>query len=415
MDTFDLFSQLARGSHRILLESAEKRKGVGEHSYIFWDPVAIFDSRKIRGNPFRALEDFFAKHKSKKKFGIVGYIGYEAARFLENLPNGKHDPDLNDIPDMYFIVPGQMRTLTLPSPSWREREKGVSVPSPAARERGRGEGDIRISNLRSSISRHGFESMVRRAKEYIAAGDIYQANLSQRFSFGYEGDPAELYRRLRKINPSPFSAFLDFGEFQIVSSSPERLIRLRGNRCDTRPIAGTRPRGKNLRQDGKFSRELLLSEKEKAEHLMLLDLERNDLGRVCDFRSVRVDEFMTLEKYSHVIHIVSNVTGRLSKRKNSFDVLRALFPGGTITGCPKIRSMEIIHELEPGRRSIYTGSIGYIGFDGSMDFNIVIRTILCRRGKGYIQVGAGIVHDSVPAKEYEETLHKAQAMFEALK
>jgi anthranilate/para-aminobenzoate synthase component I len=260
-----------------------------------------------------------------------------------------------------------------------------------------------------------FKAMVEKAKEYIAAGDIYQANLSQRFSFGYEGSSLELYEKLRAINPSPFSCFLKTGSLEIVSSSPERLIRKKGRVCETRPIAGTCPARGPAKRLAEWRRKLLQNEKEKAEHLMLVDLERNDLGRVCGYRSVKVGEFMTLERYSHVVHIVSKVMGDLKKGKDAFDVIRAMFPGGTITGCPKIRCMQIIDELEPVRRGIYTGSLGYIDFYGDMDLNIVIRTIVLRKGKGQLQVGAGIVYDSDPEKEYEETLHKAEALVKALR
>jgi anthranilate/para-aminobenzoate synthase component I len=291
------------------------------------------------------------------------------------------------------------------------------------------QGKILIS---SNLSQADFESMVKKAKRYIKNGDIYQANLSQRLEFATDATPYYIYKRLRAINPSPFASYFNFGDFQIVSCSPERLIKLENGIAQTRPIAGTRPA--SAAYD-----ELLLNPKERAEHIMLVDLERNDLGRVCQFGSVKVDEQMVVEKYSHVIHIVSNVIGRLARGKNQFDLLRAMFPGGTITGCPKIRSMEIIEELEPVKRGIYTGSIGYILPEGKMDFNIVIRTILItnhklqnsnksqilnpksQRGgaarhmhKAYVQVGAGIVADSDPEKEYYETLHKAAACVEAL-
>ena len=271
-----------------------------------------------------------------------------------------------------------------------------------------------LKNFRSEISRPYFERMVRRAKAYIEAGDIYQANLSQRFSFRFAGSALKLYDNLRKINPSPFASFLKFGDLHIVSSSPERLVRKRGRLCETRPIAGTRPR-RAIHQTGReLERELLASEKERAEHLMLVDLERNDLGRVCDWKSVRVRELMALERYSHVIHIVSKITGRLSQPKDMWDLLRAMFPGGTVTGCPKIRCMEIIDELEPVRRGVYTGSLGFLDFRGDLDLNIVIRTLVLNKDQGYLQVGAGIVHDSDPAREYEETLHKGEALAEAL-
>ena len=271
-----------------------------------------------------------------------------------------------------------------------------------------------IQNFRADIKKSHFKKMIGCAKRYIEAGDIYQANLSQRFSFCFSGRPETLYHNLRRINPSPFSSFLRLGEHAIVSSSPERLIKKRGEHCQTRPIAGTRPRGKTDRENRKLRRDLMASEKERAEHVMLVDLERNDLGRVCRPHSVRVSEMMTLEEYSHVVHIVSNVEGKLKKGADQFDLIKAMFPGGTITGCPKIRCMEIIEELEPFKRGVYTGSAGYFGFNGDLDLNIIIRTILLKQNRGYFQVGAGIVHDSDPEAEYWETLHKGKALVDAL-
>jgi len=272
--------------------------------------------------------------------------------------------------------------------------------------------------------RNTYLDRVRRCQEYIAAGDIYQANLSHRFTLqppntyidGTDRQPyeQELYRRLQTVNPSPFSGLMHFDDVTLVSSSPERLVRLQDRQADTRPIAGTRPRGLDARDDQRLIAELLANEKERSEHLMLVDLERNDLGRVCQFGSVQVDEFMTIEQYSHVSHIVSNISGALRPEATPFNLIQALFPGGTITGVPKIRCMEIIEELEPVRRGPYTGSFGYIGWHGNLDLNIVIRTLVWCRGKGYLQVGAGIVADSDPVKEYEETLQKAQAFFSAL-
>lgn len=273
---------------------------------------------------------------------------------------------------------------------------------------------LRSRNLRSNYSKKDFEAMVRRTKQYIRAGDIYQANLSQRFSFDFSGEPLRYYDRLRRINPSPFSSFFDLGDMKIMGSSPERLIRLEKDRCETRPIAGTYRTGKTSAESKDLSRNLVRDPKERAEHLMLVDLERNDLGRVCRYHSVRVRRMMMTEKYSHVIHIVSSITGKLRKDKDRFDLLKAVFPGGTITGCPKIRSMEIIHELESAPRGLYTGSIGYLDFGGDMDWNIVIRTLVLRGKKGFVQAGAGIVHDSRPAREYLETLHKVEALLLSL-
>lgn len=266
----------------------------------------------------------------------------------------------------------------------------------------------------STHTRASFEAMVRRAKEFIADGEIYQANLSQRFSMPLSAWPWELYQRLRAINPSPFAAFADFGDLQIVSASPERFLRVQGRRVETRPIAGTRPKGATAVETARLRQELLLNEKERAEHLMLVDLERNDLGRVCRYGSVRVDELMGLEEYSHVIHIVSNVRGVLRSNVRSIDLIGAAFPGGTITGCPKIRSIEIIDQLEPVRRGLYTGSLGWVSATGDMDFNLLIRTAFVVGDSVHVQAGAGIVADSDPGREYEETLHKARALMEAI-
>jgi anthranilate/para-aminobenzoate synthase component I len=265
------------------------------------------------------------------------------------------------------------------------------------------------------MKKNEYIDIVERVKEYIAAGDIFQANLSQRVSARInDKKPLDLYKILREINPSPFAGFFDFGEYHIVSSSPERLIRIKDGIIDTRPIAGTRPRGKNGKEDEAMRAELLLNKKERAEHIMLIDLERNDLGRVSEYGSVRVDELMITEDYSHVIHIVSNITGKLAAGKDCFDAIKAAFPGGTITGVPKVRCMEIIDELEPVRRGPYTGSIGYIGFSGNMDLNIIIRTFVIKDGMAYVQAGAGLVADSDPELEYFETLKKAEALIRTL-
>jgi anthranilate synthase component 1/para-aminobenzoate synthetase component 1 len=270
------------------------------------------------------------------------------------------------------------------------------------------------TEIQSNFTKVQFEEMVLKAKEYIRAGDIFQVNLSQRLVSPVEGDYFSLYKKLRKINPSPFACYLELDGLCVASCSPERLVRLSQGVVETRPIAGTRPRGQNHQEDEALWAELILNEKERAEHIMLVDLERNDLGRICEYGSVRVDELMVIEDYSHVFHIVSNIQGQLTPGRDFLDVIRACFPGGTITGTPKIRSMEIIDELEPTRRGLYTGSIGYISFSGEMDLNIVIRTFIIKDGMAYIQVGSGIVADSVPEREYHETLYKAQALVSAL-
>ncbi len=268
--------------------------------------------------------------------------------------------------------------------------------------------------ITSNFTREEYIQAVTRAKEYIASGDIYQVNLAQRIMTSISVPPFELYQRLREINPAPFGSYLDFNEVVIAGSSPERFVMVEGSYVETRPIKGTRPRGKNRAEDKKFKEELLLSEKDKAELIMIVDLLRNDLGRVCQHGSVVVKDMRRIETYPTVFHTVATICGRLSAENDRFDLLEACFPGGSITGAPKIRAMEIIDELEPNKRHIYTGSIGYLSFTGSMDLNIAIRTFLIKNNQVYFHVGGGIVADSSPEDEYMETLHKGKALIEAL-
>ena len=264
------------------------------------------------------------------------------------------------------------------------------------------------------MSQAAFEQMVTRALGHIRAGDIFQANLAQRFVGTWQGSSLPLYETLRRLNPSPFACWLRWEDLAVVSCSPERLVRVQDGRIDTRPIAGTRPRGATSDEDALNSLELLLSEKERAEHIMLVDLARNDLGRVCRAGSVQVNELMGLEAYSHVLHIVSDVAGVVSPGVDAVEVIRAVFPGGTITGCPKVRCMQVIRELEPVPRGLYTGSLGYVGFDGTLDLNIAIRTLVIQGQRLSLHAGAGIVADSIPEWEYHETLAKAQALLSAV-
>jgi aminodeoxychorismate synthase component I len=270
------------------------------------------------------------------------------------------------------------------------------------------------TELQSNLTRAEYDRMLARCREHILAGDIYQANLSHRFSAPFSGEGIELYERLRRINPSPFAAYLRFRDHEVVSCSPERLVKLEHGRVETRPIAGTRPRVDDRIADRRLQRDLLSNEKERAEHLMIVDMARNDIGRVCEAGSVEVERFMQVEAYSHVRHLVSNVAGSLASGRDAFDVLAAAFPGASITGVPKVRCMEIVDALEKVRRGVYTGSAGYIGFDGSMDFNILIRTFLLQDGRAYFHVGGGIVADSSADHEYAETLSKGRALQEAL-
>jgi anthranilate synthase component 1 len=287
----------------------------------------------------------------------------------------------------------------------RELERGLSGPGPQ---------QSAPPAVTSNQTKEGFEAGVRAIQEHIAAGDIYQAVLSQRFETPVTADPFTVYRALRHVNPSPYMYFMRMGGLSIVGSSPEMLVRVEGRHVETHPIAGTRPRGTSDEEDLRLAEELKRNEKERAEHVMLVDLGRNDLGRVCDFGTVRVPQYMALERYSHVMHLVSTVDGRLAEGRDHLDALVACFPAGTVSGAPKIRAMQIIAGLEPTRRNIYAGAIGYIDFAGNLDFCIAIRTITIRDGRASIQAGAGIVADSNPEAEFEETRDKARALLQAL-
>lgn len=268
--------------------------------------------------------------------------------------------------------------------------------------------------VKSNFQRQGFMRAVEKAKDYIYAGDIFQVVLSQRFSCRPKAEPLDIYLSLREINPSPYMYFLEFGDLRIIGSSPEVLVKTQGDRVILRPIAGTRARGRDAVEDEALAREMLNDPKERAEHVMLVDLGRNDVGKVARFGSVVVDEFMSIERYSHVQHMVSNITGRLREDKDAFDALEASFPAGTVSGAPKVRAMEIIEELEPTRRGIYAGAIGYFSYDLNMDFAIAIRTIVMQQGRAYVQAGAGVVADSLPEREYQETVNKGKALIRAI-
>jgi aminodeoxychorismate synthase component I len=467
--------ELRQDGYPVLLESARVNGKIGRYSFVTADPYLIFRSRgetvelilpetpagkygrraTTKRKPLLKLRDLLNNYRTARVPGLppftggaVGFFSYDFVHQVERLPR-RAAADL-DIPEAYFIFVDLVVAFdhilnsawVIVNPGAREQELGFRRPGPEQWERLHDEAAARLFattarmeaaakkgdasafetkqeardySLTSNLTQSRFESMVARCKEYIAAGDIYQANLSQRFSADIGGaDALRLYKILRSGNPSPFAAWLDFGDVQLVSSSPERLIRLCEGIADTRPIAGTRRRGADHAETQELSAELLTNEKERAEHIMLLDLERNDLGKVCEYGSVAVDEMMVVEDYSHVIHIVSNVRGRLTPGRDAFDLVRAVFPGGTITGVPKVRCMEIIDELEPVARGPYTGSIGYFSNSGDMDLNIIIRTFVVKDGIAHVQVGAGIVADSDPAREYFETLQKAEALRKAL-
>ena len=355
----------------------------------------------------------------------VGLVSYDAVRYLERLPDTTRD-DLG-LPDIDVFVPGRLLRYDIATGETLLVDRLAATPGEAGAEAARvGAALARAAQpapaelhgkdsslFRSNFRRPDYEAVVARAREYVFAGDIFQANLSQRLDGMYSLPSLHLYQTLRTVNPSPFAGYLHFGDYELISSSPERLVSLdRDGWAETRPIAGTRPRG-DLTPEDDLTDELNLDPKDRAEHIMLVDLERNDLGRVSEYGTVRVSELMVNEYYSHVIHIVSNVRGHLHPSRDSVDLIRAMFPGGTITGCPKVRCMEIIDELEPTRRGPYTGSFGWIA-ERTLDLNIVIRTLVRVGDRLFLQVGGGIVADSVPEKEFYETLHKAAGMLRAV-
>jgi len=454
-----------------LLESIKGPEKIARYSFIGAEPYGVFrvkngvietsGQRSAIGkqhlkSPLKELKELLAGCKIESQShlppfvgGAVGLLSYDFVHHFENIPRTAAD-DLN-IPDAHFMLVDTViavdhklqKTFIISCPMDRNREQKCnsaevqkwedfydktcakikviyeklhSIRSVHSAEKNPKEASagMRI-RIHHEMGKKKYMAIVRKAKDYIKAGDIFQANLSQRVSARIGNiRPWQVYKILSRINPSPFAAYLDMGDYYIASSSPERLVRVSGNIVETRPIAGTRPRGKDATADRRMRSDLLLNEKERAEHLMLIDLERNDLGRISDYSTVEVDEFMITEDYSHVIHIVSNVKGVLAKGKDCFDVIRATFPGGTITGVPKVRCMEIIDELEPVTRGPYTGSIGYISFTGDMDLNIIIRTFVIKNETAYVQAGAGIVADSDPEREYYETLKKAEALIRTL-
>jgi anthranilate synthase component 1 len=367
--------------------------GVG---YLAYDTAAWFEPvtlQRLEGNASSELRD----EAGFMMFDTVLAFDHVQHRILI-IANARVTPD-DDLEALYQFACARIEFLE------RELSRELSLPTSVAGP---------PLEVRSNVTRDRFLEMVRTAKEYIAAGDIYQVVLSQRFEVDVTADPFTVYRALRHVNPSPYMYFIRMGGAAIVGSSPEMLVRVEGRRAQTHPIAGTRPRGRNEEEDVRLGEELKKNEKERAEHVMLVDLGRNDIGRVAEYGTVRVPQFMGLERYSHVMHLVSIVEGRLAEDRDRLDALVACFPAGTVSGAPKVRAMEIIAELEPERRGIYAGAVGYVDFAGNLDFCITIRTVVMANQKAYVQAGAGIVADSNPAAEYEETRDKARALVRAL-
>jgi anthranilate synthase component 1 len=450
------FLKIAEHSdYAFLLESVEGGEHVGRYSFLGKDPFLVLRARDGRTLVERAgavteseaalvptLRALMADYRSPyvpqlPRFtgGAVGYLGFDAARWFEPIPlaGTADDPAVGGDTAGFMVFDtvlafdhAQHRLLIIANARIsgdedlesqyqfacakidfleKELERTLSVSRPP---------ESPPVDVRSNLTRDQFEGHVRTAKEYIAAGDIYQVVLSQRFEAETATDPFMVYRALRHVNPSPYMYFIRMGQLAIVGSSPEMLVRVEGQRVETHPIAGTRPRGSNPDEDLRLGEELKRNEKERAEHVMLVDLGRNDVGRVCQYGTVRVPQFMALERFSHVMHLTSIVEGRLSDEADRLDALVSCFPAGTVTGAPKVRAMQIIAELEPTRRGIYAGAVGYLDFAGNLDFCITIRTLVMMNGRAYFQAGAGIVADSNPTAEYEETRDKARALVRAL-
>jgi anthranilate synthase component 1 len=456
LDTpLSLYRKTARGSYTFLLESLEGGERWGRYSIIGLDPLLVFcqrrqqvtiirdgksDARPSALDPLDQLQELLSSFSPAPVAGLpafyggaVGFLAYDVVKKFEPLPDNARDD--TGFADALFMVPGLLlvhdnlkNTLVIVAL--------VPVAGEADLESCYGRGLAAIDRLlkqlktpvdhdslpvdpdkleiSSNVSRDEFVGMVERATEYVRAGDVIQVVLSQRFRCQPEIDPFTLYRALRLVNPSPYLYYLKFDDELLVGSSPELLVRKTGDTVEVRPIAGTRPRGTTDAEDQALAAELLADPKERAEHIMLVDLGRNDVGRIAAYGQVQVDELMEIERYSHVMHLVSHVQGRLREDLDMYDVFRACFPAGTVSGAPKIRAMEIIDELEPSRRGPYAGAVGYFGFSGNMDFAIAIRTVMIKNGRLYFQAGAGIVADSDPQKEYEETLNKAMAIRKAL-
>jgi para-aminobenzoate synthetase component 1 len=450
-EVFELFHNKP---YSFILDSGMDPKRLGRYSFIGTDPFLVMSSRgklvstlrenrqeNEQGNPFDVLGRLLAMYRldalpTPVPFcgGAVGYLSYDLCHFVERLPAIAMDDLL--IPECYLAFydtilafdnlegRGYIVSTGFPELDEKPRIRRARIRldmmknrliSPIPRVPESNSSVINEATvLKSNFTRQAYIKAVNRVRGYIAAGDVFQVNLSQRFETELTLSPYELYRRLRQINPAPFASYLNFDGLTIVSASPERFLRLDGDYVETRPIKGTRPRGKNSAEDSLLAQELLNSPKDHAENVMIVDLERNDLGRVCTYGSIKVTELAVLETFPTVFHLTSTVTGRLRPDKNRIDLLKATFPGGSITGAPKVRAMEIIDELEPTRRSVYTGAIGYLGFDGNLDLNIVIRTFLVKDNKAYFQVGGGIIYDSNAEAEYQETLDKARALIQAL-
>jgi len=442
------FLKINRGGYSFLLESVEGGERLARYSFIGTEPYRVLaSSADDSANPLEQIAEELGKHKivpagELPRFcgGAVGYFSYEVARRFEDLPCPPGDP--LGLPESVFMMVDTMLvfdhvTHKIKVLSHVHLDGNIDEAYQAAVDRidnlvgrlsqplelcqanlmaarGKAAGGT-AKGLTSNFSRAQFEESVGKIKEYITAGEAIQVVLSQRLSQPADAPPFEIYRALRSMNPSPYMFFLDFNDFHVIGASPEILVRVDNGMVMTRPLAGTRPRGKSPAEDAMLERELRSDEKERAEHIMLVDLGRNDIGRVSEPDTVEVSELMDVERYSHVMHLVTHVQGRLRGDLTALDALQSCFPAGTVSGAPKIRAMEIIAELEPEKRGAYAGAVGYVSFSGNMDMAIAIRTTVVAKGTAYVQAGCGVVYDSVPEREYEESINKARALLEAIR
>jgi anthranilate synthase component 1 len=448
------FLKLGLRENSFLLESAEQGERIGRYSFLGCDPRALVvfkdgeltireseeETMVATDDPFGAIEAYLSRYRAPELEelppfigGAVGFFGYDLVRWVEELPPPNQDQ--LGLPDMAFMVSDSIiifdhlrHTIVLLANAFIEDGGDVEKAYQAAADRVRALKRLMDQPLpsprkharhpaakpASNFERSEFEAVVERIKEYIFAGDVFQVVPSQRFQLDAEVSPFGIYRGLRTVNPSPYMYYIGFEEFSLVGSSPEPLIKVNQGWVETRPIAGTRPRGTTPEEDKQLADDLLADAKERAEHIMLVDLGRNDLGRVCVPGTVEVIDLMRIEYYSHVMHIVSVVVGKLKEGLKATDALKMAFPAGTVSGAPKIRAMEIIDEVEPVKRGPYAGAIGYLSYSGELDTCICIRTIIVKEGTAYVQAGGGVVADSVPALEYEETCNKARALFKAI-
>lgn len=446
--------RVARGAkYSFLLESVEGGENIARYTFVGANPSEVFRSRghecvlesdakrtQLQGNPVEHLRRLVKRYHPVRVPGLppliagaIGYFAYDMVRLVERIPaSGRDDMNLDDCVMMFYLGliafdhvrhrvwisrnvftdgPGSLREKYDAAVEEIRRTRRVLDQPLPRRARSATQKALRV---RSNMSSGQFAASVRKTKEYIRAGDAFQVVLSQRLEARTSADPFEIYRALRVVNPSPYLYFLKLGDLSVVGSSPEMLVKVQGRDAYYRPLAGTRPRGRDAQEDRHLEKELLADPKERAEHVMLVDLGRNDLGRVCEYGSVKPERLMFVERYSHVMHIASSLQGRLREGVDCFDVLMACFPAGTLSGAPKVRAMEIIDELEPTRRGIYGGAILYLDFSGNLDSCIGLRTLVAKGRSVYVQAGAGIVADSVPETEYQETLNKARALIRAL-